>query len=126
LILRCIIEGDPNKCIARKIDIAEATVKVHVKAILRKIEFRTGRRRRFGGINNGSLTQPESGSHPPLVSDMSKRFADPIKAIGEIKQIEAPAPTHPANHNAYHVEAARIERLVRKGRRTPGTTRLGK
>ena len=37
LILRCIIEGDSNKCIARKIDIAEATVKVHVRAILRKI-----------------------------------------------------------------------------------------
>ncbi|HMF49929.1 MAG TPA: response regulator transcription factor, partial [Candidatus Saccharimonadales bacterium] len=36
-ILRCLIEGDSNKCIARKIDIAEATVKVHVKAILRKI-----------------------------------------------------------------------------------------
>ena len=36
-ILQCLIEGDSNKCIARKIDIAEATVKVHVKAILRKI-----------------------------------------------------------------------------------------
>src|SRR5260370_14635118 len=36
-ILRCLIEGNSNKCIARKIDIAEATVKVHVKAILRKI-----------------------------------------------------------------------------------------
>ncbi len=30
-ILRCLIEGDSNKCIARKIDIAEATVKVHVE-----------------------------------------------------------------------------------------------
>src|ERR1700736_6657724 len=37
LILRCLIEGYSNKCIARKINIAEATVKVHVKAILRKI-----------------------------------------------------------------------------------------
>jgi DNA-binding NarL/FixJ family response regulator len=36
-ILRCIGEGDPNKIIARKIGIAEGTVKVHVKAILRKI-----------------------------------------------------------------------------------------
>lgn len=36
-ILRCLIEGNSNKSIARKIDIAEATVKVHVKAILRKI-----------------------------------------------------------------------------------------
>ena len=36
-ILRCIVEGASNKVIARKIDITEATVKVHVKAILRKI-----------------------------------------------------------------------------------------
>jgi two-component system, NarL family, nitrate/nitrite response regulator NarL len=37
-ILNCLVEGDSNKVIARKIDIAEATVKVHVKAILRKIQ----------------------------------------------------------------------------------------
>jgi two-component system nitrate/nitrite response regulator NarL len=36
-ILRFIAEGDPNKIIARKLDIADATVKVHVKAIFRKI-----------------------------------------------------------------------------------------
>src|SRR5260370_153633 len=36
-ILRCLIEGNSNKCIARKIDIAEATVKFHVKAVFRKI-----------------------------------------------------------------------------------------
>ncbi len=31
------MEGEPNKIIARKLHVAEATVKVHVKAILRKI-----------------------------------------------------------------------------------------
>jgi two-component system nitrate/nitrite response regulator NarL len=30
------MQGSPNKIIARKLDVAEATVKVHVKAILRK------------------------------------------------------------------------------------------
>ena len=35
-ILRCLAEGHANKVIARKVGIAEATVKVHVKAILRK------------------------------------------------------------------------------------------
>jgi two-component system, NarL family, nitrate/nitrite response regulator NarL len=36
-ILGCLREGAPNKIIARKFDVTEATVKVHVKAILRKI-----------------------------------------------------------------------------------------
>jgi two-component system nitrate/nitrite response regulator NarL len=36
-ILNCLREGAPNKVIARKLDITEATIKVHVKAILRKI-----------------------------------------------------------------------------------------
>ena len=37
-ILRCLMLGSPNKVIARELDVAEATVKVHVKAILRKIQ----------------------------------------------------------------------------------------
>jgi len=36
-ILGCLMEGAPNKVIARKLEVAEATIKVHVKAILRKI-----------------------------------------------------------------------------------------
>ncbi|MBL0407865.1 response regulator transcription factor [Microvirga aerilata] len=36
-ILGCLMQGSPNKIIARNLDIAEATIKVHVKAILRKI-----------------------------------------------------------------------------------------
>ena len=36
-ILGCLTKGEPNKVIARKLDITEATIKVHVKAILRKI-----------------------------------------------------------------------------------------
>jgi two-component system, NarL family, nitrate/nitrite response regulator NarL len=36
-ILSSLMEGAPNKIIARKLDVAEATVKVHIKAILRKI-----------------------------------------------------------------------------------------
>jgi two-component system, NarL family, nitrate/nitrite response regulator NarL len=36
-ILHCLTEGAANKVIARKLDVAEATVKVHLRAILRKI-----------------------------------------------------------------------------------------
>jgi two-component system, NarL family, nitrate/nitrite response regulator NarL len=37
VILQAIMGGDANKVIARKLDVAEATVKVHVKGILRKL-----------------------------------------------------------------------------------------
>jgi two-component system, NarL family, nitrate/nitrite response regulator NarL len=36
-ILRLLTEGAPNKVIARTLGVAEATVKVHIKSILRKI-----------------------------------------------------------------------------------------
>jgi len=36
-VLRCLITGLPNKVISRTLDICEATVKVHVKSILRKL-----------------------------------------------------------------------------------------
>jgi two-component system nitrate/nitrite response regulator NarL len=36
-ILGCLMQGASNKLIARKLEVTEATVKVHVKAILRKI-----------------------------------------------------------------------------------------
>lgn len=39
-ILEGLMLGESNKVIARKLEIAEATVKVHVKAILRKVRVR--------------------------------------------------------------------------------------
>ncbi|TPL43639.1 response regulator transcription factor [Mesorhizobium sp. B2-4-6] len=60
-ILSCLIEGESNKTIARKIDIAEATVKVHVKAILRKIRVRNRTQAAVWAMNHGVLT-PSSGN----------------------------------------------------------------
>jgi two-component system nitrate/nitrite response regulator NarL len=37
-ILQCLTQGGSNKHIARELGVAEATVKVHVKAILRKVK----------------------------------------------------------------------------------------
>jgi len=39
-VLCCLMAGFPNKVIARHLDVCEATVKVHVKAILRKLNVR--------------------------------------------------------------------------------------
>ena len=39
-VLCCLMAGYSNKVIARELDVCEATVKVHVKAILRKLDVR--------------------------------------------------------------------------------------
>ncbi|BEV71348.1 MULTISPECIES: response regulator transcription factor [unclassified Paludibacterium] len=36
-ILTCLAHGDSNKVIARKLDVAESTVKIHVQSILKKL-----------------------------------------------------------------------------------------
>jgi len=36
-ILRCLVDGNSNKAIARQLEITESTVKVHMKSLLRKI-----------------------------------------------------------------------------------------
>jgi two-component system nitrate/nitrite response regulator NarL len=40
-ILECIADGSSNKMIARELDITDGTVKLHVKAILRKLGLRS-------------------------------------------------------------------------------------
>ena len=40
-ILQCIADGSSNKMIARELDITDGTVKLHVKAILRKLGMRS-------------------------------------------------------------------------------------
>jgi two-component system nitrate/nitrite response regulator NarL len=37
-VLRCLMQGDSNKVIAYRLGLAEPTVKVHVKSILRKVQ----------------------------------------------------------------------------------------
>ena len=55
-ILRCLTEGQSNKMIARRINIAEATVKVHIKAILRKIRVHNRTQAAIWAINHSALS----------------------------------------------------------------------
>lgn len=58
--LRYLILGSPNKVIAGNLDISEATVKVHVKAILRKLGVQNRTQAAIWAVNNGiELNQPE-------------------------------------------------------------------
>jgi DNA-binding NarL/FixJ family response regulator len=98
-ILRCLIEGDSNKCIARKIDIAEATVKVHIKAILRKIRVQNRTQAAIWGMNNCSLARSAYNNGANLHSDV-ERFPNPAGEIADIKRIEAVVPLAAIDHQA--------------------------
>jgi two-component system nitrate/nitrite response regulator NarL len=86
-ILKCLIAGDSNKVIARKIDIAEATVKVHVKAILRKVRVSNRTQAAIWAMNNGSfISEMDSDS-----SASAKIAADPPLAsrlVGALTETE--------------------------------------
>ena len=54
-ILRCLARGASNKLIGREIKISEATVKVHVKAILRKIGVANRTQAAVWAMSNAAL-----------------------------------------------------------------------
>jgi DNA-binding NarL/FixJ family response regulator len=128
-ILHCLIEGDSNKFIARKIDIAEATVKVHVKAILRKIRVQNRTQAAIWGMNNGLLKRPANDSSSPSTSDVgSKQLPKPVEVLCENTLVEASVPLDAIEHHANNVDVPHIDRLIRKGinRRTNGAARNGR
>jgi two-component system nitrate/nitrite response regulator NarL len=51
-ILNLLETGEPNKVIARRLNIAEATVKVHVKSLLRKIDVENRTQAAIWAMNN--------------------------------------------------------------------------
>jgi DNA-binding NarL/FixJ family response regulator len=76
-ILQCLIEGDSNKRIALKINIAENTVKVYVRAILRKIRVQNRTQAAVWGLTTGhwQTTDP---------SDVSKRLPETAPKVHAI------------------------------------------
>jgi len=110
-ILSRLIEGDSNKCIARKIDIAEATVKVHVKAILRKIRVQNRTQAAIWGMNHGSLVRAANG-RATTTADPRRGIAKPLEAISEMEQINESAPLVPQSS---HVAVRPIDGLLHKG-----------
>ncbi len=59
-ILQCLMQGAPNKVIARKLDVAEATVKVHIKAILRKIRVANRTQAAMWAVNHLSSNSADT------------------------------------------------------------------
>jgi two-component system, NarL family, nitrate/nitrite response regulator NarL len=76
-ILSCLANGSPNKLIARQINVAEATVKVHVKAILRKIRVQNRTQAALWAMTHRGITSgQEDGSSAPakLVHGVAQSF----------------------------------------------------
>ncbi len=52
-IMRCLVHGESNKVIARQLGITEATVKVHLKAVLRKLNVSNRTQAALWAARNG-------------------------------------------------------------------------
>jgi DNA-binding NarL/FixJ family response regulator len=115
LILRCLIDGDSNKSIARKMDITEATVKVHVKAILRKIRVHNRTQAAIWGMNNGWSSQTTAPIVPSLPSGAPKRLPNVVdpSPTSPIEQSEPPISAS-AIAQANHVDLLRFGSHIRK------------
>ncbi|OAF19334.1 hypothetical protein AXW67_36730 [Bradyrhizobium neotropicale] len=114
-VLRCLIAGDSNKSIARKIDVAEATVKVHVKAILRKIRVQNRTQAAIWGMNHwfpAPSANTRIGASPPTVQ-IGKRPFDTIDVASNVEPIEASPPMEMPTPLPNHVKARRYGRLLR-------------
>ena len=127
-ILRCLIEGDSNKCIARKIDIAEATVKVHIKAILRKIRVQNRTQAAIWGINNRSLGKQPGNGTLPSNAHAREPSPDAARDIAEIVHIADAVPLGVIKRHPDPIEVACADGHLRKeaGLKTNGVIRLRK
>ena len=59
-IVRHLAQGSPNKVVARNLDIAEATVKVHIKAVLRKLHLKNRTQIALSAVQQRWLHAPQA------------------------------------------------------------------
>ncbi len=64
-ILSCLIIGDSNKVIGRKIGISEQTVKVNLRTIFRKLRLKNRTQAAIWGANEGSYVLNSGAYAPP-------------------------------------------------------------
>jgi two-component system nitrate/nitrite response regulator NarL len=76
-VLRDLVKGLPNKTIARKRDIAEATVKVHLKSILRKIRMANRTQAAIWALANGYGAEDLHPELPSLQATTAKSSSLP-------------------------------------------------
>jgi two-component system nitrate/nitrite response regulator NarL len=65
-ILGCLVNGAQNKQIAQELDISDGTVKVHLKAILKKIRVQNRTQAAIWAMNHG-VAPDGAGTAPPRI-----------------------------------------------------------
>jgi len=75
-ILKCLLDGDPNKVISRRLGIADATVKVHIKAILRKLRVQNRTQAAIWAANRGLTLSTETD--PAMLVAASAQTGEPL------------------------------------------------
>lgn len=70
-ILRCLLNGHPNKVIAKKLNITEATVKVHLKGVLKKINAANRTQAAIWALNNGLSSEGPLPARPRRVGGLA-------------------------------------------------------
>lgn len=77
-ILNALVQGTPNKSIAYELNITEATVKVHVKAILRKIR-----------VNNRTQAATWALSHPAFAERLGNKDGGSLLSAVTLVAVQA-------------------------------------
>jgi DNA-binding NarL/FixJ family response regulator len=105
-VLRCLAEGHSNKVIANKIDIAVATVKVHVNSIFRKIGTSNRTQAAIWARNNIAQEEPaeEPAALGPLL-DAAPAWAPVVEVPPKQAMMAAISPSEPAPDLAYEIVA---------------------
>jgi two-component system, NarL family, nitrate/nitrite response regulator NarL len=74
-VLRLLVQGSSNKAIARQIGVTEATVKVHVKSILRKVRVQNRLQAAIWATQSGIWGADEASVPDGIESDDASRLS---------------------------------------------------
>ena len=88
-ILRCLVDGEPNKVISRRLSIADATVKVHIKAILRKLRVRNRTQAAIWAVNRGLAGEAPADPVPALRPSLPVPGALPLQRAPDMQLARA-------------------------------------
>ena len=81
--LKCLVDGMSNKLIARHLDVAEATVKVHLRSLLRKLKVQNRTQAAIWAMQNATApARPASVPTPRLVSQRALPRLDVVAQSG--------------------------------------------